>query len=370
MICFLLARNNSFTIRNFRSFRGKEIAHRIEIVLYEEIEKLNGMELTAIVFSDLDRFTPVQLQKVRQIAETIEQVHPGLSILNHPGRVLRRYDLLRTLYQQGINSYNVYRISELTGEIRFPVFLREENFHTGALTGLIYSHKELKRNILAKKLLGYSPQELLVVEYCDISDHRGIHNKFSAVRIDHAIIPRYFELSKNFMVKSDDSLSDYPLEKRLADYWNYLTGNPHEKWIRGVFETAGIEYGRIDYGLKETAGEGKKEVWEINLNPAYYGSKKTVSEQIDKIYNFSYIEMKKAFVRLDSVSPVIINIAVSDQLGRSLRPHPLHEIIRRFHDNFNTKRRVFRAGIRIMEKMAYFIAGIGIFRFFERWSEP
>lgn len=358
MICFLLARNNSFTITNFRNFRGKEIAHRIKIVLYEEIEKLNGLELTAIIFSDLDRFTPEQLEKIRHIADLLEKAHPGLKILNHPNKVLRRYDLLRTLYHQGINSYNIFRITEPLNGIRFPVFLREENFHTGALTGLIYSHSDLKRHILAKKLLGYSKGELLVVEYCEIADDKGMHNKYSALRIDDSVIPRYYELSKNFVVKSDDSLSDYPLEKRLAHYWSYLTENPHEQWIRAVFETAGIEYGRIDYGLKGNGMEGKKEVWEINLNPAYYGYKKPVSEQIDKIYHFSHTEMKKAFISLDHATPVKINIQMAEKPGLFLRPHPVREIIRRIHDNFNTKRRVFQAVVRFMEKTAYFIAGI------------
>ena len=64
MIYFLLDKTNSFTIQNYKSYRGKDISDRIEIILYEEIEKLNNLEATTLIFSDLDRLNTLQLQKV------------------------------------------------------------------------------------------------------------------------------------------------------------------------------------------------------------------------------------------------------------------------------------------------------------------
>ena len=42
----------------------------------------------------------------------------------------------------------------------------------------------------------------------------------------------------------------------------YQRENPHAAWLARVFDLAGIEYGRVDYGV---AG-GVPQVWEINLN--------------------------------------------------------------------------------------------------------
>ena len=42
-----------------------------------------------------------------------------------------------------------------------------------------------------------------------------------------------------------------------------VDANPHQRELRAVFAEAGIDYGRIDYGV----GPHGLEVWEINTNP-------------------------------------------------------------------------------------------------------
>jgi hypothetical protein len=44
---------------------------------------------------------------------------------------------------------------------------------------------------------------------------------------------------------------------------DYLVTNPHEAQLREIFELAHVEYGRIDYAMKD----GRLQTWEINLNP-------------------------------------------------------------------------------------------------------
>ena len=39
--------------------------------------------------------------------------------------------------------------------------------------------------------------------------------------------------------------------------------NPHRELLEHIFRDAGIDYGRIDYGLLD----GRIQVWEINTNP-------------------------------------------------------------------------------------------------------
>lgn len=59
---------------------------------------------------------------------------------------------------------------------------------------------------------------------------------------------------------TDPSLS---LEESLAIEHAYLDANPHEAELREIFDLAGINYCRIDYGMKD----GHIQVWEINTNP-------------------------------------------------------------------------------------------------------
>lgn len=348
MIYFLLDKNNSFTIRNYQKYRGHDIAHKIGIVLYPDLEKLNGLEATTLIFSDLDRLNSKQLERVKQIANQIKQKHPDLKLINSPEGVMLRYDLLKTLFKNGINSFNVYRLNEPRKEIQFPVFLREENNHTGALTGLIYSEKQLGKHIIAKVLLGYLRKKLLIVEYCNISNVKGLSNKYSAVNLNGKIVPRYFEISKNWMVKSDDATADFPVEFKIEKYWEFLNSNPHEKWLQNIFKLSGINYGRIDYSIKDENKKQLNEVWEINLNPAYYGNPKRMYGEMDKIYQFSHNLMKEEYLKLDSGVSTIINIEIPKGTGKMLKQIFFMEAIRIFHNNFNTKLKFFKGMVKIL----------------------
>ena len=56
--------------------------------------------------------------------------------------------------------------------------------------------------------------------------------------------------------------------------------NPHEAELRAIFKLARIDYGRIDYGIKD----GQIQVWEINTNPMllklamFYSPRKEIHE--------------------------------------------------------------------------------------------
>src|SRR5581483_1050447 len=56
-------------------------------------------------------------------------------------------------------------------------------------------------------------------------------------------------------------------EKLLDEQMSFLLDNPHEQWARAVFEKANIDYGRLDYGLRD----GRPQVWEINVTPTLAG---------------------------------------------------------------------------------------------------
>jgi hypothetical protein len=172
----------------------------------------------------------------------------GFPLLNHPQHSLRRYDLIQALD----GDFRIFRAGERAADLRFPVFLRKEKGHEGSLTPLLHSADELEAARRAHP-------DALLVEFESICDEDGIYRKYAAFRIGEHLIPRHLLFSKHWLVKQPDVLEDRHLEEEAA----YLQENPHAEELRRIFERAGIEYGRIDYGVKN----GRIQVWEINTNP-------------------------------------------------------------------------------------------------------
>jgi hypothetical protein len=143
---------------------------------------------------------------------------------------------------------------------RFPVFVREEDQHTGSLTPLLGSRTEVEHAALRLRVRGYDTANLLIVEYCDARGSDGLVRKYSAFRVGDSILAKHLMIGSQWMLKSESSVLD---EEKVREEQEYLRANPHEAWIREMFELAGIDYGRIDYGYSE----GKPQVWEINTDP-------------------------------------------------------------------------------------------------------
>ncbi len=101
------------------------------------------------------------------------------------------------------------------------------------------------------------------VEFCDISDAKGVYRKYSACRVGDKIIPRSIFFDTKWMQKlSGDTFADE--NPYLYDELNsYQQENPHAEELMKVYEAAGLQYGRVDYGVKD----GEVQVWEINTNP-------------------------------------------------------------------------------------------------------
>src|SRR5262249_37550000 len=59
----------------------------------------------------------------------------------------------------------------------------------------------------------------------------------------------------------------------------YLEANPHRSWLAGLFQLAGIDYGRIDYSLLA----GKPQIWEINTHPTVRKTTPLLTSAFDEI---------------------------------------------------------------------------------------
>ena len=102
--------------------------------------------------------------------------------------------------------------------------------------------------------------ELLVVEFTDTADAEGLFRKYAAFIVGSEIIPRGLARGRQWMLKiaGTEFTASMVREER-----EYVFENPHERELRRIFEIARVEYGRIDYSVKD----GVLQTWEINSNP-------------------------------------------------------------------------------------------------------
>jgi hypothetical protein len=107
---------------------------------------------------------------------------------------------------------------------------------------------------------GHRLRDLLVVEFCPTADSDGRFRKYGAYIVGDRIMPRHMSVNQHWMVKHAGS--EYTREIILEEN-AYVLENPHEAELREIFALAGVEYGRIDYAVKD----GRIQVWEINLTP-------------------------------------------------------------------------------------------------------
>lgn len=246
---------------------GRE-AHDFEIRTYEDMRDLEALPAGPVIFADIERLTPTDRELAKDVERVIADTRPDIPMLNSPTRTLRRYDLLRELYDRGLNPFRAYRLTDTTTPVRFPVFLRYENDHTGATTGLLHSQQDLNRAIVRARIRQHNLRDLIIVEYVDVSNGTGLFEKFSAFRVGDVIVPRGRNFSTDWVVKFGGSIEN---EETQAMALDYVRNNPHEHLLDAPFDTGHIEYGRIDYSM---IGDSVV-TWEINTNPMMMTTRRT-----------------------------------------------------------------------------------------------
>jgi hypothetical protein len=260
MIFYLVTEAHRYTINKYLEGWGTQLIPHIKPISYEQISKQRKLLPGTYIFSDIERLNPEQADIAARIWKQLSNVE-GVRLLNHPTRSMRRYELLRTLYEQGLNQFNVYRLTENRIPEKIPVFLRGENDHNGSQSVLLKTVQELDNIINELFEKGETREGKIITEFCDTSDEKGIFRKYTAYLIGERIIPRSVFFGHNWMLKSKTSLpSD---EEMLREEQKYQETNPHEAQLREIFRLARIEYGRIDYSLLN----GAIQTWEINTNP-------------------------------------------------------------------------------------------------------
>jgi len=257
MIFFLSTREHQRPIRDYLASHGAALAGAIEPIPYPQFVQARELPRGSYVFADIERLSDED--RLRAEIRWQELAQQGCRLLNHPTRSLRRFDLLRALHRRGSNRFDVHRLRSGMPTPRFPVFLRRENDHRGPRTGWLQSIAELDAEIARWRDSGEDLREVIATEFCDTADAHGIYRKYGAFLLGGRIIPRHVFFSDAWVVKAWRFASD----AFLAEELQYLESNPHEAELREIFGLAGIDYGRVDYGVKD----GRIQVWEINTNP-------------------------------------------------------------------------------------------------------
>ena len=260
MISFWTNRESSWSLLAYCGHRGRAIAGHFECRVYEDLGRTVRLRPGAHIFAAIDRLTPNQREAAALMHDALAARMPDAPALNDPRRVLMRFELLTKLHEAGVNAFRVFKARDFHAISRFPVFLRESDNHTGPLTGLIHSKREVSRALWGLRARGWPPDDLLVVEFCDTSDAHGVFRKYSAFAVGDRIVPCHVMATHQWSVKSNSSERD---ESLIRENLAYIDGNPHERWLREIFSIAGADYGRIDYGMLN----GAPQVWEINLTP-------------------------------------------------------------------------------------------------------
>jgi len=261
MIYYLVTQKHAYTIRSFINTWAKELLPRIKVLSYESLPHRRSLKQGTYIFSDIERLPREQAKILSAIWEELESVNSGLRILNHPMRSMRRYKLLRALYEQGVNKYNIYRLAECQLPRQFPVFIRGENDHSGSITPLLETQGALDSTINVLSQHGQGLRDKVMIEFCNTADSNGVFRKYSAYIVGDRLFPQHMMFGQGWMLKSVNSLAKKKTE--LYEEQHYLRDNPHESQLNAVFQLAGINYGRIDYGILDN----KPQIWEINTNP-------------------------------------------------------------------------------------------------------
>jgi hypothetical protein len=331
MIQFVLPGGHEWTLQEYLSHRGRNVADRFRILPYESLPSRRAFDRGTYVLVGFARLSPGMLHFVEELHRRLSQTE-GIRLLNHPIRTLRRFELLEELWRRNRNEFRAVRAAgNLTG-LRYPVFLRSERSHDGALSPLLRSPREVEGAIGHALLLDRKLDDLLVVEFCDTADASGTYRKYSAFIVGDRVLARNLELARGWMVK--DSRREFS-RAALLEERDYIFGNPHEEELLQIFQIAQVQYGRIDYAVKD----GRIQTWEINLHatigPAPHPAVDKVPEELRPIREESRDHFYRGFeaawrsVDTDSEGRLPVSIVLDPQLlpAAKLRTYPQRRLL-------------------------------------------
>lgn len=268
MIVYVVSADHSYTIKKYlKQWVSADQQDFIQTVFYEEAP-WRWLHLPATyIFTDVERLSADEIAIASDYARALEA--RGFRVLNVPATVPSRRELQKRLFERGINPFRMWA-ADTFSQCRFPAFLRRANMHTGSIGGLISDQSQFVERLKSLPSPERNAEDLVLVEFCDTQDHLGRYQKYSAMRVGEILVPRHVFTSMAWMVKEPDIVD--PAASQVE--WDFVRTFPHRRALQEVFDIAGIDFGRVDYGLQD----GELRVWEINTNPTLMPNRKNLAE--------------------------------------------------------------------------------------------
>ena len=260
MIHYLVPESQAFGMAEYLDFWGEKLASRMRLVTYEEIVRTTSLPAGTWILSALDQLSPA-MSKWLRVVEAQLNASGRARTLNSVHNTCTRLALLEVLHERGINPFRARNASDpAIRTLRFPVFIREEHGHGGALSPRLETAHLLERALRRLMWSGWQREQLLVVEFHDTGDEHGLYRKYAAFIVGDRIVPRSLAHGPNWMLKHrSGAFTREAVEEERA----YVEENPHAAHLAEIARIAGVEWGRVDYAMEN----GLPVVWEINLNP-------------------------------------------------------------------------------------------------------
>ena len=296
MIIVITTASHGYTLKTLTEF-----SPNVRQASYPVIFRRRRLPRATYVFTDFDRLGVWQQELAAHLYRALRDA--GCRVLNDPARAILRLPLIRRLYAEGINSFNAWPAEELSSVDRFPVFLRTRSAHRGVLTELVADLEGLERNCQRLVAAGYPLADLMVVEFRAEPIHGDVFRKLSVYRIGDGLAPCAGVHDRHWMAKSGQNCAgEAAYEEELAT----VRANSFAEPARRVFDVAGIDYGRVDFGIVN----GRPEFYEINTNPMItIGPSRVRNDARGESVQFARDALLDAVACLDS-GPVSGNIEV------------------------------------------------------------
>lgn len=256
MLAYFATGKFTFPLEWFLRDWAPQLVPQVQVVAYESLFDYRTLRGTAIL-SDWDRLHPDERKTyARWFAERAQG-----RFLNSPGNIPEREVLNARLREASYCNFRVMPAPSVPDDLRYPVFLRARNDHRGSLSPLLHDPAALT-DALAVVSEWTRPDDLLVCEWtrCTTPFDPDLFCKYSVMRIDQHLIPRHVLFGRHWQVKNPDEVTP-----ELASYEReWMESFAERDAVKQVFDLAGVDYGRIDYGFD---AEGRLQVFEINTNP-------------------------------------------------------------------------------------------------------
>lgn len=254
MIVFVTTASHAYTLHDVA-----KLLPEVKRAGYPFMLRRKSLPRATYVFTDLDRLDFWQLELAAHMARSLRDA--GCRVLNDPARTLSRLPLLRRLHRMGINSFKAWPGEEVDLVDRFPVFVRTRAAHRGNLTELLPDAGMLAAEFARLLGEGFPVADLMIVEYRAEPLHGDVFRKLSVYRVGEIMCPSISVHQRSWAAKLGEA--GVAGESGYEEELELIRRNAFADAGRTVFEAAGADFGRADFGW---CG-GRPEFYEVNTNP-------------------------------------------------------------------------------------------------------